>query len=169
MESLRKKEDTRPYTVGYREFPLTHLPARDGVAHGKVERSAGAPNCSFFTNWTASADDSITWDIAVSTPGRYEATLYYTCAPADVGSTIELAFNGSNVRTKVTEAHDPPLRGMEHDRSDRGQESFVKDFKPLVMGQFDLKAGRGLLTLSAAEVPGKHVVDVRLVSLRLLD
>ncbi len=163
------KNDDRAYTVGYREFPLTHLPARDGEAHGNVQRSASAPNCSFFTNWTGSRDDSITWDIAVATPGRYEATLYYTCAPADVGSTIELGFNGSTVRTKVTEAHDPPLYGREHDRSDRGSESFVKDFKPLVMGQFDLKPGRGMLTLSAPEVPGKRVVDVRLVSLRLLD
>src|SRR5581483_4558985 len=48
--SSLKRED-RPYTVGYREFPRTWLPARDGVPHGGVHRSAMAPNCSFFTNW----------------------------------------------------------------------------------------------------------------------
>ena len=36
--------DDRPYPVGYAEFPWTPLPARDGVPHGGVERSSGAPN-----------------------------------------------------------------------------------------------------------------------------
>ncbi len=34
------------------QFPMTPLPARDGVPHGNVQRSASAPNCSYFTNWT---------------------------------------------------------------------------------------------------------------------
>src|SRR5262249_12766605 len=38
----------RPYPVGFAEFPRTVLPARDGVPHGGVKRSASAPNCSFF-------------------------------------------------------------------------------------------------------------------------
>ena len=61
------------------------------MPHGNVKRSASAPNCSFFTNWT-STDDSITWDIEVATAGKYEAVVYYTCPAADVGSTIELSF-----------------------------------------------------------------------------
>ncbi len=58
----------RPFTVGYREFPLAVLPARDGVPHGGIQRSARAPNCSFFTHWTG-PEDRITWDIAVATAG----------------------------------------------------------------------------------------------------
>ncbi|HEX3871190.1 MAG TPA: sulfatase-like hydrolase/transferase, partial [Pirellulales bacterium] len=167
LSELPAKDD-RPFTVGYREFPLTHLPARDGVPHGNIKRSAGAPNCSFFTNWT-NTDDHITWNVEVATPGRYEATLYYTLAEADVGPTIELGLHDSKIRAKLTEAHDPPLYGSEHDRADRGAESLVKDFKPLVLGQFDLNAGRGELTLRALEIPGKRVIDVRLVSLKLLN
>ncbi len=37
------KNDDRPFTVGYAEFPSTQLPARDGVPHGGVRRSAGRP------------------------------------------------------------------------------------------------------------------------------
>ena len=37
-----------PYTVGYPQFPITQLPARDGIPHGHVARSAKAPNCSYF-------------------------------------------------------------------------------------------------------------------------
>jgi arylsulfatase A-like enzyme len=159
--------DDRPFPVGYREFPTATLPARDGVPHGNVKRSARAPNCSFFTNWKTTGD-RITWDIEVATSGKYEAVLYYTCPKANVGATVELSFQDSQLRTRVTEAHDPPLRGKENDRTERGSESYVKDFKPLRLGVFSLNRGRGPLTLRAVEVPGAGVVDVRLVQLTLL-
>ena len=60
-------DDNRPFTVGYRQFPITQLPARDGVPHGSGERSANAPNCSFFKNWF-STNDSITWDVLSAGP-----------------------------------------------------------------------------------------------------
>ncbi len=166
MPGIANKE-LAPFTVGYPEFPLTQLPARDGIPHGGVKRSAGAPNCSFFTNWK-SADDSITWDIEVATAGKYEATVYYTCPAADVGSKVALSFDGSRVEKTVSEPHDPPLHGAEHDRAPRGGESYVKDFKPLPFGTLDLKPGRGLLTLKALTVPGKQVMDVRLILLKLV-
>ncbi len=160
-----KRED-RPFTVGYPEFPVTHLPARDGVPHGNIKRSAGAPNCSFFTNWK-SIEDSITWDIEVATPGTYEAQVYYTCAKDDVGCKIELAFEESKAGAAVTEAHDPPLVGAKEDRTDRGPESYVKDFRPLSLGTIELPKGRETLTLRASEIPGKSVIDVRQVVLTL--
>jgi hypothetical protein len=158
------KNDDRPFPVGYPEFPVTQLPARDGVPHGKIKRSAGAPNCSYFTNWTDAAD-SITWDIQVAAPGRYEAVVYYTCPKADVGSAIELSLTDSRIQAVVSEAHDPPLRGAEHDRVPRKGESYVKDFRPLRLGVVELKACRGPLTLRALTVPGKQVMDVRMLLL----
>jgi hypothetical protein len=162
------KQDDRPFPVGYSsEFPLTQLPARDGVPHGNVRRSANAPNCSYFRNWT-STQDSITWDVEVATAGRYEAAVYYTCPAADVGSAVELSLGGSKVRGAVSQPNDPPLRGAENDRVPRQGESYVKDFKPLRLGEVDLKPGRGQLILRALGVPGKQVMDVRMVTLRLM-
>jgi arylsulfatase A-like enzyme len=161
-------EEARPFTVGYRAFPLTQLPARDGIEHGTVKRSSKAPNCSFFTHWT-SPQDSITWDIEVATAGRYEAVVYYTCAAADVGSQIVLSFGDSRVEAKVTEAHDPPLVGAADDRVPRKGESYVKDFKPMRLGEIHLDNGRGQLTLRAPQVAGKQVMDVRSIYLKLLD
>ncbi len=160
------QDDNRPFTVGYPEFPITHLPARDGRPHGNVKRSARAPNCSFFKNWT-STDDRITWDVEFATSGKYEAVVYYTCPKADVGSTFELTCNGSRIEGRVIEAHDPPLYGAEHDRSNRGSESYVKDFKPLRLGVVEFKKGRGELTLQATKIPAKQVMDVRYVVLTL--
>jgi len=158
--------DDRPFTVGYPAFPVTQLPARDGVPHGGVKRSSNAPNCSYFTHWT-SPDDSITWDIDVATTGKYEAVIYYTVPAADVGSTVALDFQGNRLEGKVAVVNDPPLHGTEHDRAPRGPESLVKDFKPLDLGEIDLKKGRGELTLRASKIPGKSVMDVRLMYLTL--
>jgi arylsulfatase A-like enzyme len=156
--------DTRPFPVGYSEFPRTVLPARDGIPHGNVKRSAGAPNCSFFTGWTKPGDP-MTWDVEVHRPGQYEAVVLYTCPKADVGSAIELAIGGAKWTGTVADGFDPPLRGKEHDRVPRAGESYVKDFRPLSLGVVELPAGRGTLTLRATKVAGAQVADVRAVEL----
>jgi hypothetical protein len=162
------KADDRPFPVGYAAFPRTVLPARDGVPAGGVKRSAPAPNCSFFTRWTT-PDDRMTWAVEVATAGRYEAIVRYTCPKADVGAAVELSFGGAKWQGVVTEPHDPPLRGAEHDRVPRAGESYVKDFRPLSLGVVDLTAGRGTLTLRATRVPGSQVADVRAVELTLVN
>ncbi len=166
-EVLSKGPDERPFPVGYRQFPMTPLPARDGMPHGNVRRSAGAPNCSYFVNWT-SPNDRMTWDIEVHTAGQYDVAIYYTCPPADAGSTIELSFPGSRVQGKVAPAWDPPLI-TDQDRVPRKGESIMKEFRPLNLGTMYLEQGRGPLTLRALTVAGKQVMDARLITLTLLD
>lgn len=187
--SLRRED--RPFTVGYPEFPITHLPARDGVPHGQIQRSARAPNCSFFTRWK-STEDSITWDVDVNTAGTYDVTVYYTCKKDDVGCQIALAYQSnprakvrlidqktgkvvknnvdvkaSTGQVKVTIAHDPPLIGAKEDRVPRKGESYVKDFRPLSLGEIKLIEGRGTLTLKATDIPGDAAIEVREIELTL--
>jgi hypothetical protein len=149
-----------PFTVGYSEFPITRLPARDGVPHGQIQRSAGAPNCSYFTNWKTT-EDFISWDIEVATPGTYEAVVFYTCKESDAGCRVELAFQESKVEAKVAKPHDPPLVGEKEDRVSRQGESYVKDFAPLPLGTIQLSKGQGQLSLKALEIPGAGCIEVR--------
>jgi hypothetical protein len=166
-EVLAKRgPDERPYPVGYREFPRTWLPARDGVAKGNVKRSSSAPNCSYFVNWS-SKEDRITWDIEVNTPGEYEVEILYTCPVADVGSTIELSFQAAKLAGKVSPAWDPPLITDQDTIPRPPGESIMKDFHPLKLGTVRLDKARGPLTLRASEIAGKHVMDVRGVTLTL--
>jgi hypothetical protein len=95
--------------------------------------------------------------------------LYYTCPSADVGSTVELSFGGSKLEIQVTAANDPPLVGEQHDRVPRVGESYMKDFKPLRVGVLPLDQHRGTLTLRAVRIPGKQVMEVRSVVLKLLN
>ena len=158
----------RPFPVGFKTFPVTTLPARDGVPHGTVRRSANAPNCSYFTNWTTT-DDRITWDVDVNTAGKYRAEVQYTCEQENVGATVELSLGAAKLAAKVTEAHDPKPYGAENDRVPRVGESQMKDFKPWGMGEVQLPKGRGSLTLRATDIPGKGVIEVRAVVLTLLE
>lgn len=162
------KRVVHPFTVGYREFPITILPARDGVASGNIRRSAKAPNCSYFTNWTA-LNDKISWDISVATTGKYAVEIYYTCAADNVGSSIELTFGEGRSSGQVTEPHDPPARGSENDRYPRDGESLVKDFRPMKLGEIHLTAGHGPLTLKATRIARKEVMEVRGIVLTLIE
>jgi hypothetical protein len=159
--------DPRPIPVGYREFPITMLPARDGEPRGGVQRSSGAPNCSYFVNWT-SKDDSMVWLLDVHTAGRYEVTADYTCKVPDAGSTIELGFQDARLTAKVAPGWDPPLYTNQDTLPRPNGESQMKDFRTLKLGEITLPAGQGPLTLRAVEIPGKSVMDVRRVTLTLL-
>jgi len=157
-------EDKRPITIGHPGLAYTQLPARDAKSHGNLLRSSRHPNNSFFTNWK-DPEDMITWDAEVLADGRFEVVVYYTCPEGDIGSLIELEFNGASLNAKIETAHDPPATGMENDRSPR-TESYVKDFIPLHMGSIDLEKGRGTLTLKALDKPGSQVMDFRLLMLK---
>jgi len=136
-EVLPKSKDDRPYPVGYAEFPRTPLPARDGVPHGGIKRSASAPNSSYFVNWS-SLGDTITWDIEVSTTGTYDVEILYTCPVADAGSTIELEFNGSKIIGEVTPGWDPPLYTNQDTITRPAAESKMKEFHALKLGPASL-------------------------------
>ncbi len=159
--------DPRPLTVGYSEFPITMLPARDGEPNGGVKRSSGAPNCSYFVNWS-SKDDSMVWLLDVHTAGRYEVSIDYTCKVPDAGSTIELSFQNASISGKVTPGWDPPLYTNQDTLPRPDGESQMKEFRTLNLGEVSLPVGIGQLTLRALDIPGKSVMDVRRVTLTLL-
>jgi len=156
LAEVQLGQDDRPYPVGHTK--MTYLPARDGEAHGGVQRSNKAPNASYFTNWKR-PEDQITWDIEVAQAGNYEVVMHYT-APA-AGSRIEVSFQGAKLEANIGPKYDPPLYGMKEDRHNRGTESYAKDFKPLRLGVMKLAAGRGRLALRALKVAGEQVADVR--------
>lgn len=165
--------DPRPIPVGYPEFPITLLPARDGEPRrggprGTVERSSRAPNCSYFVNWT-SPEDVLAWKVTVKTAGRYEVTIDYTCPLADAGSTVELRFREAELRGTVTPGWDPPLHKNQDTLPRPHGESQMKDFKTLAFGTVELPAGEGELTLQAVEIPGASVMDLRRITLTLLE
>lgn len=167
FQTSGKQPDTRPLPVGYPEFPVTMLPARDAKASGGIKRSAPAPNSSYFTNWT-SEKGTITWQIDVHTAGTYIATADYTCPPSDAGSEIQLAFADAKLVATVTPGWDPPLLTNQDTIPRDPAESPMKKFKNLELGKIELPSGPGKLTLSALKIPATRVMDLRRITLTLL-
>ncbi len=160
--------DPRPIPVGYREFPITLLPARDGEAEGGVRRSSSAPNCSYFVNWTAK-DDRMVWLLDVHTSGRYEVSIDYTCPETAAGSLVELSFRDKRITGRVRPGWNPPLFTNQDTLPRPPAESQMKEFRPLQLGVIILEKGQAPLTLRALEIPGESVMDVRRLTLTLLD
>ncbi len=165
--AARDAVDPRPIPVGYREFPITMLEARDGDLRGGVRRSSTAPNCSYFVNWTAK-EDSMVWLLDVHTTGRYEVVIDYTCPEPAAGSLIELSFQDRRLTGRATPGWNPPLYTNQDTLPRIHGESQMKEFHPLKLGEINLEKGQGPLTLRAPEIPGKSVMDVRRVTLTLL-
>ena len=158
--------DPRPLAIGYREFPITMLPARDGEPRGEMRRSGKAPNSSYFVNWTK-AEDSAVWNIEVVTAGTYIVTLDYACAATDVGSKLELSFEGTLLKGKVSEAFDSPLKPEQDTITRPDGESVMRDFRTMTLGEVRLEPGKGELRLRATDIPGKSVMDLRRVTMTL--
>lgn len=162
-----KNQEPRPFVIAHPGHAWTHLPARDAKAKGGVRRTSPHPNDSFFTDWT-STDDRITWDVEVAAEGTFEVAAHYTCAAEDVGSSLELTLGDSKLVSEVRDAFKPGLVGVDHDRSPR-TEAHVQDWGRQVLGTIRLDAGKGTLTLRATEVPGKRVMDFRLLTLQRIE
>jgi len=160
----RDREETFP--VGFKDSKYTQLPARDATSYGQIKRSSKWPNASYFTNWK-SKSDSITWNCDILTKGKYKATVYYTCKPAAIGSELLLKQGDNEVKIQITEAHDPPIQGKEYDRVKR-EESFDKEFKPLVMGELNLDEGLHSIALKASKLKEAEFIEFRLLILEHL-
>lgn len=163
MQRAIRRTGERPFHVGFGR--VSTLPARDGVPHGKIQRSSKAPNNSFFQNWVDS-QDTMTWDIQVAEAGKYEITVYYTCAEGNEGVTVE-AFAGAAgaaAAAVVADAFAPPLYDKSKERV-ANSHYFVKDFKPLVLGTLPLSAGRQSIQLRARGQQGPGIIDVHSLDL----
>lgn len=160
--------DHRTFLIAHPEISITHLPARDAKTEGGIIRSNRWPNCSFYTNWT-NEKDKIYWDVEVLTSGKFQPVVYYTCSKENVGLTLHLSDKDKKLSSsKISEAFDPALRGMEHDRILRG-ESYVKDWKPLLLNPISLSKGPAELTLTASDIQAGKAIDFRLMTLERID
>jgi hypothetical protein len=131
-----------------------------------MRRSASAPNSSYFVNWTKPADAAV-WNIEVMNAGTYVVTLDYACAAADVGSALELSFEGTLLKGKVDEAFDSPLKPEQDTLPRPHGESVMRDFRTMTLGEVRLEPGKGELRLRATAIPGKSVMELRRVTLTL--
>ena len=168
VKPVKSKGDgkVRPITLADPRAEFHQLPSRDAIGHGGVKRSNKFPNCTYMQNWT-STDDEITWDVDVLGAGSFEVQMYYACPSESVGSTIRLSIGDESLTATIDTANESPSVGKSEDRVAR-VEGYVRDWKPMTLGEITLKPGRTSLSLQAIEIPGSQVCEMRLLLFRKL-
>ena len=164
LANFGRGHDKRPFVIAHPGNPHTQLPARDAVANGEIKRSSVHPNDSYFFNWTRTGD-RIVWKAESADSGMFAVKIFY--ASKNAGARCRLRFQGETLDFNIPAAHDVPLQGEEEDRSPR-TESYTKDWKPLEVGEIQLKKGKGEFVLEALEIPKGEVMEFRLMTLKKL-
>ena len=157
-------QDLRPLIVGNKKMPLTNLPAAEGEPKGNIIRSSKHPNDSYFLGWKSSAD-KITWNVEVEDDGVFEVSVFYACSEKNIGTELEMKFNDASISKTISTPNNVPVMGMENDKVER-DESYVKDFKPMKLGNVELKKGKGLLELSSKNLLAADDLECNMISLK---
>jgi hypothetical protein len=76
-----------------------------------------------------------------------------------------MKFNDASIAQKISEANNVPVMGMEHDKVER-DESYVKDFKPMKLGNVALKKGKGIMELSSKNLLSPDDLECNMITLR---
>ncbi|MFM8587965.1 MAG: sulfatase-like hydrolase/transferase, partial [Bacteroidota bacterium] len=157
-------QDLRPLIVGNKKMTMTTLPAAEAEPMGNIIRSSKHPNDSYFLGWK-SATDKITWNIEVEEDGLFEIEVFYACSEKNIGTELEMKFNDASISKKIYAANNVPVMGMEHDKVER-DESYVKDFKPMKLGNVALKKGKGIMELSSKNLLSPDDLECNMITLR---
>jgi arylsulfatase A-like enzyme len=157
-------QDLRPLIVGNKKMTMTTLPAAEAEPMGNIKRSSKHPNDSYFLGWKSSTD-KITWNVEVEEDGIFEIEVFYACSEKNIGTALEIKFNDASIAQKISEANNVPVMGMEHDKVER-DESYVKDFKPMKLGNVALKKGRGIMELSSKNLLSPDDLECNMITFR---
>jgi len=157
-------QDLRPLIVGNKKMSMTTLPAAEAEPVGNIIRSSKHPNDSYFLGWK-STTDKITWNVEVEEDGIFEIEVFYACSEKNIGTELELKFNDAIISKKISTANNVPVIGMEHDKVER-EESYVKDFKPMKLGNLELKKGKGIMELSCKNIFSPNDLECNMMTLR---
>jgi len=155
-----------PIPVGYRRRPAVELPAPEAYFSGAIRwyNKYGFAH-DWLTGWTSTAD-TIWWDVDVTSAGRYEVTLMYTCPPEAVGTRLRVEAAGSSVEGQIEKPYDPEP-SLRPSRQRKGR--YTQTFAPLKLGRIHLDKGRVRITVRALTRPADRVCDLKSVWLRRVD
>ena len=104
--------------------------------------------------------DKIWWVVDNQATKDYDVAIQYTCPTTDVGSTVQLSATTGKLSAVLTTPFDPPLIKIA-DRKPRIEVYEKTAWGILPIGRIRLQKGRQNLTLSAPNIVGKEVAEIK--------
>jgi arylsulfatase A len=126
------------------------LHAASAEVTGTILRYEPNPKKNTLGYWTRK-EDQAAWDIQLPAPGRYKITVHQGCGSGNAGSLVHVIVGNTTLSFTVQET-----KGFQ-------------DFLPVDVGEADLPAGRTRLTLAPQTKTAAAVMDVRLVTLQIIN
>ncbi len=153
--------------IGFAEQTQVVLPAHESYFSGNVSFKEGHGWAhDWLVNWTNS-DDRIYWDVEVQSPFTYQVYLSYTVPESDAGATIQLEV-GNNLLVDTLSTAFNPAAIPSPDRIQR-IEVYEKDWAKIYLGDISLQAGSQTISLSASQIVGRQVAEVKGLVLERVD
>ncbi len=153
--------------IGFAEQTQVVLPAHESYFSGNVSFKEGHGWAhDWLVNWTNS-DDRIYWDVEVQSPFSYQVYLSYTVPESDAGATIQLEV-GNNLLVNTLSTAFNPAAIPSPDRIQR-IEVYEKDWAKIYLGDISLQAGSQTISLSASQIVGSQVAEVKGLVLERVD
>ncbi len=122
----------------------------------------------WITSWTNPAAVP-EWPVQVIDPGRYDISLRYCIARADLGVTAQFEIQGNHLPFRITKAFDPPSHHQPFILDGEATKYASKEWKTLPLGTVSLKAGKTQARIRVTELPGREAMEVKEVLLRRVD
>jgi hypothetical protein len=124
------------------------LLATNAVTHGKTIRYEPQPHKNTIGFWTK-AEDWVSWDFKVSTPGTFDVTLTQACGKGSGGSEVAFSVGEQTIRDTV------PDTGA------------FTNWVQRTIGTFTLKEpGAYTVSVKPIKKPGLAVMDLRAITLK---
>ncbi|MBR9999610.1 MAG: arylsulfatase [Cyclobacteriaceae bacterium] len=151
----------RRIPIGYRESPVTCLPAHEakisnGLAY-KADINGWAHD--WIVNWDQQ-EDTITWNIQVAESGEFEFILQYNTPAARTGSIINVSAGDQSIRHELSKPFYSEIL-PHHDRWVRQVEAFEKDWGYETIGKIQLEKGDFQLKMTALKTASGEVAEVK--------
>lgn len=145
-------------SCGYSEFPISKLSVVEARFTGDLRFHGRGFAGDWIENWV-NANDSIVWNINCVNDGRYKFTIEYQCTQDDLGSQVVLSVGDKSLKTDVKVVFDEPLYPS-LDRAPRAGE-LQKPWGKIEIGSLKLKKGQTKVILSANNIKGNQVIEVK--------
>jgi len=153
--------------VGFKEQSQVVLPAHESYFSGNISFKEGHGWAhDWLINWT-SPDDRIHWDVEVQSPFTYQVYLSYTVPESDTGAIIQLEASDNTLVDTLSTAFNPA--GIPSPDRVKRIEVYEKDWAKIYLGDISLQAGSQTISLSAKQVPGSQVAEVKGLVLERVD
>ena len=170
-KTLPLQKESKPIPVGYKNYPVTHLPAHEAnlfppFEFRKDRKHTGIAYHSLY-GWAHDWIDFWTkpsayanWDIDIVEAGDYEIALKYALAKEDVGVRLVLEIDNQNIPIENLEAFEH-AEFENFDRVQRGQEAPETDWKTVTIGKLYLTEGIKEVTIKTQEIKGKKSIELK--------